>query len=289
MRMVILFGGGDAGGLIITEHGVRPIPPFDPGVRLSLRSASAMINSLAVDTRGEASATKKAKLAASLANLAVEQVEEVVGPLSGETALVYQDDDGGFYCGSTGKPPIPVPWPPSVVPSLPELLADGLIERDLVELLQGAKNAGVRYTEVFEHPAEVAKRIGVTVSGKTASDLHLLAPSNVANIKEETDREVLTFFHKVADDGRYLRDWISRPAEVSKDLDIKLSEKALERIVTGGALSAFGGRLGPNAFADIGVCVAVVTGADVVIIAVVALSSREIGDIVQDKSGILKY
>ena len=29
---VILFGGGDGGGLIIGPHGVRPIPPFDPGL-----------------------------------------------------------------------------------------------------------------------------------------------------------------------------------------------------------------------------------------------------------------
>lgn len=288
MRSVILFGGGDAGGLLITDKGVRPIPPFHPSIRLTLRSASAMVNSLAATGEG-AIKTKKAKLAASLANLAVEQVEEAVGAIEGDQALVYQDDDGGFYCGSTGKPPIPIPWPPSVVPSLPELLAAGLIEHDLVDLLQKAKAKQIPYTEVFENPTDVAKRVDATVSAKTASDLRLLAPSNLSNLKDPTDREVLGFFHVVADDGRYLRDWLAKPAEVSEKLKIKLSEAALERIVTGGALSAFGSRLGPNAFADIGVCVAVVVGADVVIIAVVALSSREIGDIVKDRSGLAKF
>lgn len=287
MRSVILFGGGDGGGLIITPNGVRPIPPFSPDVLLTLRAAAAMVNSLAA-TGERALKTKKAKLAASLANLAVEQVEAVVGPLEGEQALVYQDDDGGFYCGSTGKPPIPIPWPPSVVPSLPELMAAGLIERDVVELLQTAKTRNVPYTRVFEDPAGVAKSLKVDVSAKTASDLQLLAPSNVAKLKDPTDREILGFFHKVADDGRFLQDWLVKPAEVSNELKVELSEAALERIVTGGALAAFGGRLGPNAFADIGVCVAVVTGADVVIIAVVALSQREVNDIVIDRSGIAK-
>jgi hypothetical protein len=179
MRSVILFGGGDAGGLIITDTGVRPIPPFDPSIRQTLKSASALVNSLAKSPKEGALKTKKAKLAASLANLAVEVVEEVVGELHGDQALIYQDDDGGFYCGSTGKPPIPIPWPPSVVPSLAELMADGLIERDLVELMQGAKAKKISYTQVFENPQEVAERVGVQVSDKTASDLRLLAPSSV--------------------------------------------------------------------------------------------------------------
>jgi hypothetical protein len=289
MRSVIVFGGGGGGGLLITANGVRRIPPFDPAIRLTLKSASAMVNSLAA-TPGGAIKTKKAKLAASLANLAIEQVEEVVGELAGDQALIYQDDeDGGFYCGSTGKPPIPIPRAPLPVPSLPELMSAGLIEKDLVELLQTAKEKAIPYTQVFEDPADVAKKLGVKVSEKTASDLKLMAPSNVSKLKDPTDREVMNFFHKVADDGRFLREWLTRPSEVASTLKFKLSEAALERIVTGGALSAFGSRLGPNAFADIGVCVAVVTGADVVIIAVVAISSRDINDIVRDRSGLSKF
>lgn len=288
MRSVILFGGGDGGGLIITDKGVRPIPPFDPGILRILKSASSMVNSLTTTSREGALKTKMAKLSASLANLAVEVVEEVVGELEGDQALIYQDDDGGFYCGSTGKPPIPIPWPPSVIPSLPELMAAGLIERDVVDLMQGAKGKKIPYTKVFEDPQDVAKRVGVRISEKTAGDLRLLAPSNVSKLKDPVDREVLSFFHKVSDDGRYLSEWLNRPVEVAHNLKFELSEAALERLVTGGAASAFGGRLGPNAFADIGVCVAVVTGADVVIIAVVALSSREIEDIVIDRSGIAK-
>jgi hypothetical protein len=288
MRSVILFGGGDAGGLLITPSGVRPIPPFDPATRLALRAASAQVRSLAATADG-ALKTKKAKSAAALANLAIEHVEAAVGELSGEQALVYVEDDGGFFCGSTGKPPIPIPWPPSVVPSLPELMSAGLIEQDLVALLQSAREKKISYTKVFADPAAVAKRLGVQVSEKTAADLRLLAPGNLDKLKDPTDREVLGFFHKVADDGRFLADWLAKPAEVAAGLKFKLSEAALERIVTGGAMSAFGSRLGPNAFADIGVCVAVVTGADVVIIAVVALSSREIGDIVRDRSGLSKF
>jgi hypothetical protein len=287
MRSVILFGGGDAGGLLITDKGVRPLPPFDPSIRLVLRSASAIVNSLSSTAEGELK-TKKAKIAASLSNLAVEEVENVVGQLQGDQAIVYQDDDGGFYCGSTGKPPIPIPWPPTNTPSLPDLMAAGMVESDMIELLQGAKAKKIAYTEVFENPSEIAKKVGVTISEKTANDLRMLAPSALNKVTDPSDKEVLQFFYTVVNDGRYLRDWLSKPSEVSQKLNVKLSEAALERIVTGGAMSVFGGRLGPNAFADIGVCVAVVTGADVVIIAVVALSSREIGDIVRDRSGIAK-
>jgi hypothetical protein len=43
MATVILFGGGDAGGIIISDKGVRGIPPFDPGVLLQLRGVSALV------------------------------------------------------------------------------------------------------------------------------------------------------------------------------------------------------------------------------------------------------
>ena len=73
MKAVILFGGGDGGGLIITDKGVKPIPPFDPAIRSNLKSAAAMVTSV-TKTRDARNKEKASKLALSLCNLAVEQV-----------------------------------------------------------------------------------------------------------------------------------------------------------------------------------------------------------------------
>lgn len=287
MKTVVIFEGGNSGSLLITDNGVRPIPPFEADIRLMLKSASAMVNSLSASSNPTIRG-KKAKLALSLSNLAITEVENVVGALEGEQCLIYQDEDGGFTCGSTGKPPLPITWPPTVLPSLPSLISSGVIEKDLIELLQGAKAAKVPYTKVFEKPVDMAKKFGVSISDKTAKDLKILAPSNLSKIKEPTDREIIKFFHKVIDDGRFDDDWLKRPAEVAKELKVRLSEPALERIITGGAAAEFGLRGGINAFADVGVCVAVVTAGDVIIIAVVAIASGSIEDIIRDRSGIEK-
>jgi hypothetical protein len=288
VKSVILFGGGDGGGLILTDNGVRPIPPFDPDVLLTLKATAAMVKSLSSsrdDSRG-----KKAKLAAGLANLAISQVEEVVGPLDGPNAVIYQDDDGGFTCGSTGRPPLPFPWPPSPLPTLPQLMSAGFVEIDLVELLRRAKVSNVAYADVFERPKVVAKELGAKISDKTAKDLRLLAPSRAAAIKNPVDREIVTFFHEVVKDGRYVGTWLSRPFEVSQVLKIQLSEAALEQILTSGAAVSFGFRGDGNQVADIGVCVAVAIAVDIVVIAIVAIASDEksLEDIIKDRSGIAK-
>lgn len=46
MAQVILFGGGDGGGSIISPNGVRPIGPFYGSIRLQLRGLSALVGSL---------------------------------------------------------------------------------------------------------------------------------------------------------------------------------------------------------------------------------------------------
>lgn len=285
MKMVVLFGGGDGGGLIITDNGVRPIPPFDPGLRQLLRSAAAAVNAAAA-AKGESRRGKMAKLSTSLCNLAVEQVEEVVGPLDGERAIVYQDDDGGFTCGSTGKPPIPIPWPPQSLPTISDLIASGAIEKDLVEFVQRAQASNIAMTEMFENPAEISRKLGISLSEKTAKDIQYLAPSRLNQIADPTEREIVGFYHKVIADGRFVETWFSRPYQVAQDLKFKLSDAALERIAAGGAVAGLGslGGFGPRA--DMGLGIVVVTAADIIIIGItIAVSNRRaIGQNVKDRS-----
>jgi hypothetical protein len=291
MKIVILFGGGESGGLIVTEHGVRPIPPFEPAIRKSLKSAAAMVNAVG-EAAQEATRQKMAKMATSLCNLAVEQVEEVVGPLDAERSLVFQDDDGGFTCGSNGKPPIPLPWPPGAMPSLPDLIAAGVIETDLLQLVKSAHEGKVPLKNVFENPAQVAKDLGVTVSEKTLKDLQVLAPSRLADLTDESDREIFQFFHKVVEDGRYLQTFFLRPYEVARTLKVKLSETALERLIMRGAPSSLINQLRPNMgnFIDsFIVCIVAAESIVGVAIAIAAASpTATIDDYIKDRSGKLK-
>lgn len=288
MKIVILFDGGESGALIVTENGVRPIPPFEPAIRKNLKSAAAMVNAVKAAPH-ESTRQKMAKLATSLCNLAVEQVEEVVGPLDADRSLIFQDDDGGFTCGASGKPPIPLPWPPRGMPSLPDLIAAGVIEADLLELVKRAHARKVPLKNVFEKPAELAKELGVTVSEKTVKDLNILAPSRLADIKDETDREIFEFFHKVVEDGRYLETFFIRPYEVSRTLKVELSEAALERLVTRGAPADFVKLrwLDMTSYIDsFIVCIVAAEAIVGVAIAIAAASpSATIDDFIRDRSG----
>jgi subtilisin family serine protease len=98
---VILFGGGDAGGIRIGPHGVTPIPPFDPGVRLHLR-AIAMLLRVQEQTADVAARQQLAASLNTLTSLAVGQIEEVVGAIDATDGIIFQDDHGGFTCGADG-------------------------------------------------------------------------------------------------------------------------------------------------------------------------------------------
>jgi hypothetical protein len=276
MSTVILFGGGDAGGLIITTKGVRPIPPFDPGVRLQLRGVAAMIQALD-KIPSDGTKRKLAPLIHNMTNLVVEQVEHIVGPLKGDHSLIYQDDDGGFTCGSTGKPPIPIPWPPSSVPSINDLVTHGIVDADLLEFIREAQEKDLKLIEVFENPAAVAKKLNLHLSKRSEHDLQRLAPSRVNEIKDATDREIIQFFHKVVEDGRHMDSWATRPFEVSKELNIQLSENARDKLIAGGASSIFN-------WSNAAFIPAIAVG-----VAIVVMLYTSPAEIIKDRSGVAKF
>lgn len=279
MAQVILFGGGDGGGLIIGPKGVRPIPPFDPSIRLQLRGLSALLNG--ITRMPQKPQREMGRLVNRVSNLIVEQVEAVVGKLEGENSLIYQDDDGGFTCGSTGKPPIPIPWPPLQSPSLADLIASGVLERELVDFVKDASAKGIKIKEILENPSAVADKLGIQLSDRTIQDLQQFAPSRLEKITDPVEREVLQFFHKVADDGRFLSTWATRPAEVATALKVQLSDKAFDRIVAGGGSAIFdpGSVMNP-------IAVAVAVG----IVIMLVDRDAELANIrVKDRSGIVKF
>jgi hypothetical protein len=108
--MVILFGGGDGGGIIITANGIRRIPPYDPPILHALKGARHLAQAA---SRKGAVAGDLGGVATRVAAGALEQVQKSAGSFDRAGEIVFLDEDGGFVCGSVGKPPIPIPFPKS--------------------------------------------------------------------------------------------------------------------------------------------------------------------------------
>jgi hypothetical protein len=275
MAQVILFGGGDAGGIIITEHGVRRIPPFDPGTRLQLRGLSALANAGRY-AHGDA-AKELSGIVGRLSSDVIGRVERIVGPLSGANSLVYDDPDGGFVCGSTGQPPIPFP-PRGTVASISDLVAGGALEPELIGFLNEATKRGVSVDRFLEDPSGTAEELGVSLSERAAGDLQRLAPSNVGQIADPVEREVVTYFHAVVRDGHHYTTWATEPYETSKRLDVTLSDAAIGRLLHAGS-SAGNAAFGP-------IAVAIAVG---IVIMLVDRPISTINEQIQDRSGVAKF
>lgn len=230
MASVILFGGGDGGGLIIGPNGVRPIPPFDPGLRRQLKALGALTQALRFGAGTDA--RELVTLTTKLSNHVVGAIEGVVGQLDAAGSLVYQDDDGGFSCGSTGLPPIPFPWPPRDVPGIEELVTDGVLEHELVRFLNSGAKLDVK--TLLQDPHEAAEKAGIKLSKRSIAQLEQLSPSRLDELPDDESREVVRFFNRVVEDGRFLDTWSIRPHEVARNLGVELSDAAISRIVAGG-------------------------------------------------------
>jgi hypothetical protein len=109
--MVILFGTGDGGGIAITATGIARLPQFDARLLTRCRAVSALMK--AESTSRPDAHQELRELADRVARSIVPAVVEQVGDAAtGENSIVYIDLDGGFVCGTTGKPPLPVPGLP---------------------------------------------------------------------------------------------------------------------------------------------------------------------------------
>ncbi|MGH7618634.1 MAG: hypothetical protein ACREPM_15550 [Gemmatimonadaceae bacterium] len=109
--MLILFGGGDGGGIYVGPDGkVHRIPPWNPELLLQLKAVSALVN---VGTVTDAGLSHEVgALAERLSTRVIPHVTKIAGATQlGDNSIAFFDPDGGFVCGSTGKHPIPVPRP----------------------------------------------------------------------------------------------------------------------------------------------------------------------------------
>jgi len=286
VKRIVIPDGGHTGALIVTEYGVRSIAPLDPATLQLLKAAASLV--MASTTAAEDKDRRAiARHSTTIANLAVQEIERAVGPLEGESSILYYDEDGGFSCGSTGKPPIPFPWPPSPIPSLQDLLSAGVVEPELIEYMEKGRAAGIPLKTMFSDPSDVARKLEIRLPDKAIDDLKQLDPHSAIEIKEPVDREIMQFFHKVVEDGRFTASWAAKPYETSHALDYQLSDAAIERLLARGSLVSHGPS-GGGPVADFGVSVITISVADAVIVYIVATKSRPIEEVVLDRSAIEK-
>lgn len=181
----------------------------------------------------------------------------MVGALDREASVIYQDEHGGFSCGSTGKAPIPFPWPARALPGIDDLISGGILERELVDLLSKGQ---VDIKTLLADPKAAAEKAGVKLSARSLDQLSQITPSQIKKIPDGEGREIAQFFHKVIDDGRFLETWSVRPHEVADNLGVKLSDRALDRIIAGSnsVIRPGGGGQPASIAVGVGVGVAVV-------------------------------
>ena len=112
------------------------------------------------------------------------------------------------------------------------------------------------------------------------ANLKPLAPSQLDKISDPVDREIVGFFHKVSDDGRFLDRWNREPAAVANSLGIKLDIRAIDKIL---GTSAIIGRHGE--VANLSIEQGIVVGVVAVVLVVVVPEF----DKVRDLSTVTKF
>ncbi len=235
MAIVFLFGGGDAGGLLADENGFHRIPPFDAGLRNELQAVAKLISAAA----GDVSNPKRDRLifmVTELSSGAVASVEREVGEIDSDHGLVYTDEGGGFICGSTGEPPIPLPWPPADLLAVEQLTQLGLVGAEAVEVLRSAAKRGPDIVSLLRDPEQEGQRLGVNVSESAATQTRQFRLGDPSQIDDLVDREIVEFLDKSVVGNEALIDrWVSEPLAVADQLGTQLGGEAARRIVTANA------------------------------------------------------
>ena len=283
---------GEAGAILITDKGSRRLPPFHLSIQKQLRSLNELIHAAYIEIGSQKQNIEQQ--VNRLANQVIGTLEDIVGPLHPENGLVYDDEDGGFICGSTGKPPIPLPPEPLPYGNIGDFLESGIINADIVDFLTKVNAKNINLLEFFENPAQTAEELGVKLSDQTLTDLQSLSSSKLNEIDHDHLKELLEFFHKVIEDGRFIDDWIYRPAHVSEELGVMLDQKTLEDIMMLGAIKdnthEATPALGTPVMAAPGAAIAVVVVGIVVLVAASADSSvSRINSLIKDRSDIKKF
>ena len=128
MYIVVLHGGGDAGGFIITANGIKPIPPWNPDLFHKVTDINHVVQAGRLDAGIKKAVSSKVKtLTREVASAVSEQVHKAdQGLQRSEGAIAFFDEDGGWFCGTVPKKP-PIPLPPKGNVNFEELGVQGFV------------------------------------------------------------------------------------------------------------------------------------------------------------------
>jgi hypothetical protein len=282
MTTVLLYGGGDGGGLIIAPRGVTRIPPFDPAILRQLEATSRFVHA-AHGVRNKRQQKELIQIATKASNLVVEQLESVVGPLDGDAKVIFDDDDGGFVCGSTGKLPIPIPKPRTIPAIAEAVFGHEIIKNEVIDFGQAIHSRGLKLKDALNDPEGTARLLNANLSAETIQALKSMSPAGLSAVGDPVDKEILEYFHKVLDDGRYVRSWALRPDDVSAAVGAKLSKSAIDRIVVATQGHMLDDPIGTIAISP------VVVGIVVVVIMLVPTVAGQQFEKIRDRSVLQKF
>ncbi len=110
--MLILFGGGDGGGIYVDANGrIHRIPPWTPDVLAQLKAVNEVLRA----SRYAAAKPMAGEMHAFAEKLTTMLVPHIVRQsgvdMGGGGSVVFLDEGDGFTCGSTGQRPFPFPMP----------------------------------------------------------------------------------------------------------------------------------------------------------------------------------
>lgn len=233
MKQIFMTPNFSVGAILIGENGQRRLAPFNSDICYLFETLETMTMAQHCSpSDNDEDRQKRVDLELLLtktSNYLVGQIEAIVGPLNENAGIIYEGFESGFVCGSTGKPPVFVPQDEGRTSTVDDFLDSGIIDADLIEVIEACDEQGKSWIELFESPLEQAKGLGMVISDKTAADLKRLAPSKLHEIQDPDSREYLAFFHAVVADGRYLDSWQRQPAAVAAYLGIELSDSVLKK------------------------------------------------------------
>jgi hypothetical protein len=102
------------------------------------------------------------------------------------------------------------------------------MDRQTAKFLDEAIQKGADPVTLLRNPPRAAQQLGLKMSDRVAKNLKRFAPA--VRKMDAADAEALRFFNRVVVDGRFINQFASAPAEVARNLKIKLSRAAQNRL-----------------------------------------------------------
>lgn len=207
MSTVVLLDGGDAGGLVVDDNGIQPIAPFGVALRNELQAIAKLVSAV----EGDACNAKRdllIRLMTELSTAAVESVQHEVGEIERHHGLVYTEDGGGFICGSTGLPPIPLPWPLADPPAVKRWTRCDLVGTDPLGAVPTAAERRLFIVPLVRDPVHEGQRLDRHVSKCATTQIRRLRLGDPSKLDDPIDREIVEFFHKSVGDEALINEAI---------------------------------------------------------------------------------